>query len=117
MVRNSEKKPMGPLTIDYTINLHKKLQKTTFKKKATRAVRYVKQFGAKVMKTSDVRVDTKLNQFLWSNGIRNVPYRVRVRFSRQRNDDEESGDKFFTLAQYVPVESFKKMKTEKSESA
>ena len=26
----------------------------------------------------DVRIDTKLNKFLWSNGIRNIPKRVRV---------------------------------------
>ena len=27
----------------------------------------------------DVRVDTKLNKFLWSQGIKGVPGRVRVR--------------------------------------
>ena len=37
----------------------------------------------------DVRVDTKLNKFLWSQGIKSVPGRVRVRFARKRNDDEE----------------------------
>merc|ERR1719217_1739199 len=34
--------------------------------------------------TADVRVDTKLNKFLWSNGIRNVPKRVRIRMSRKQ---------------------------------
>ena len=37
----------------------------------------------------DVRVDTKLNKFLWSQGIKAVPGRVRVRMARKRNDDEE----------------------------
>merc|ERR1719238_76181 len=41
------------------------------------------------MGTPDVRIDTKLNKFLWSNGVRNVARRVRVRMSRKRN--EESG--------------------------
>ena len=34
--------------------------------------------------------DTKLNKFLWSNGVRNVPRRVRVRLSRKRNEDEDA---------------------------
>ena len=32
----------------------------------------VKKFAQKVMKTSDVRVDVKLNKAIWSKGIRNV---------------------------------------------
>lgn len=32
----------------------------------------VKDFAKKAMKTSEVRVDVKLNKFLWSKGIRNV---------------------------------------------
>ena len=36
----------------------------------------VKEFAKKAMKTSEVRVDVKLNKFLWSKGIRNVRARV-----------------------------------------
>jgi large subunit ribosomal protein L31e len=36
----------------------------------------VKKFAQKVMKTSDVRVDVKLNKHIWSKGIRNVRSRV-----------------------------------------
>lgn len=42
---------------------------------------------------SDVRVDAKLNKFLFSKGVRNVPTRVRVRLSRKRNEDEEATEK------------------------
>merc|ERR1719363_38071 len=49
------------------------------------------------MSTKDIRIDTKLNKFIGSNGIRNVPRRVRVRLSRKRNEDEESKEKMFTL--------------------
>merc|ERR1719214_165939 len=64
------------------------------------------------MLTADVRVDTKLNKFLWSNGIRNVPKRVRIRMSRKRNEDEDATEKMYTLVQHVPVESFKNLQTE-----
>ena len=43
------------------------------------------------MKTDDVRIDTALNKFVWSNGIRNLPNRVRVRLLRKKNEDAEGG--------------------------
>merc|ERR1719377_458837 len=64
------------------------------------------------MSTKDVRIDTKLNKFVWSAGVRNVPTRVRVRMSRKRNEDEDAKEKMFTLVQHVPVESFKGLQTE-----
>ena len=51
-------------------------------KKAPRAIKEIKKFAQEKMKTTDNRVDTELNKFIWSKGIRNVPYRVRVRLSR-----------------------------------
>jgi ribosomal protein L31E len=53
-----------------------------FKQRAPRAIKEVRKFAQKVMGTSDVRVDVKLNQFLWHSGIKAVPHRVRVRLSR-----------------------------------
>merc|ERR1740120_240368 len=71
------------------------------------------------MSTKDVRIDTKLNKFVWSCGVRNVPKRVRVRMSRKRNEDEDATEKMFTLVQHVPVESFKvcRQKTSKMSEA
>jgi large subunit ribosomal protein L31e len=100
------------VTRDYTINLHKRLHRLGFKKKAPRAVREIKKFAQKAMRTSDVRLDTSLNKFVWSKGIRNVPYRVRVRLSRRKNDDEEAKEKLYTHVSVVEVDSFKFLETE-----
>merc|ERR1712113_232002 len=116
MVKSTSKKggrkSQEPVTRDYTIHLHKLLHKISFKKRAPRAIREIRKFASRAMTTKDVRVDTKLNKFIWSNGIRNVPTRVRVRMSRKRNEDEEAKEKTFTLVQHVPVESFKNLQTE-----
>ena len=61
---------------------------------------------------SDVRIDAKLNKHVWSKGVRNVPYRVRVRLSRKRNEDEEASEKLYTLVQHVEVASVKGLQTE-----
>merc|ERR1719446_1913166 len=65
------------------------------------------------MGTKDVRIDSKLNKYVWSNGIRKTPNRVRVRLSRKMNEDEEADEKLYTLAQLVEVTSFKGLNTEK----
>merc|ERR1711904_131650 len=97
-----------------TINLHKKVMKVAMKKRAPRAVSEIKQYAAKAMSTKDVRIDTKLNKFIFSKGVRNVPSRVRVRLARKRNDDEDAAEKFYTLVQHVevPKNQFKGLLTE-----
>merc|ERR1712071_565910 len=99
------------VTRDYTVNLHKRLHGITFKKRAPRAVKEIKKFAQKTMGTEDVRVDVVLNKFLWSKGVRNVPYRVRVQLERKRNEDEESAEKLYTHVSHVAVTSFKGLQT------
>lgn len=35
------------------------------------------------MGTSDVRLDPKLNQAIWAQGIKTVPHRIRVKLERE----------------------------------
>ena len=43
-----------------------------FKKRAPRAIKAIKRFAEKQMRTPDVRIDTKLNKAVWSKGVRCV---------------------------------------------
>jgi len=95
----------GPsvVTRDATINLHKRLHGVGFKKKAPRAIAEIKKFVSLKMGTKDVRVDSELNKYVWQKGIRNVPYRVRVRMSRRINDDDdEEGEA--SVSRLAPVQ-------------
>ncbi|OCT95253.1 hypothetical protein XELAEV_18012938mg [Xenopus laevis] len=86
------------VTREYTINIHKRIHGIGFKKRAPRALKEIRKFAVKEMRTPDVRIDTRLNKAVWAKGIRNVPYRIRVRLSRKRNEDEDSPNKLYTLA-------------------
>eukprot|EP00310_Coccolithus_braarudii_P019744 CAMPEP_0183335452 /NCGR_PEP_ID=MMETSP0164_2-20130417/3762_1 /TAXON_ID=221442 /ORGANISM="Coccolithus pelagicus ssp braarudi, Strain PLY182g" /LENGTH=122 /DNA_ID=CAMNT_0025504827 /DNA_START=48 /DNA_END=416 /DNA_ORIENTATION=+ len=99
------------VTREYTIHMHKRLHGVTFKKRAKRAVAEVRKFATKMMGTDDVRIDAGLNKAIWSRGIRNIPYRIRVRLSRKRNEDEEAAEKLYTHVTHVPVETFKGLQT------
>lgn len=72
-----------------------------------------KEFSKKLLslKLKAIKLLTKL-----SNISRNPPFRIRVRLSRRRNDDEDSPNKLYTLVTYVPVESFKELQTENVEA-
>uniref|UniRef100_A0A1I7UZT2 Large ribosomal subunit protein eL31 n=1 Tax=Caenorhabditis tropicalis TaxID=1561998 RepID=A0A1I7UZT2_9PELO len=110
MAPKNEKKSRSTInevvTREYTIHIHRRIKGIGSKKRAPRAIDEIKKFAKIQMKTEDVRVDTKLNKFIWSKGIKNVPYRVRVRLSRRRNDDEDSAHKLYTLCTYVPCTNF-----------
>ena len=75
-------------------------------------MREIKKFAAEMMHTKDVRVDEELNKFVWHKGVRNVPYRVRVKLSRRRNEDEESKSKMYTLVTLQTVATTKGTTTE-----
>ncbi|XP_053563614.1 60S ribosomal protein L31 isoform X2 [Bombina bombina] len=99
------------VTREYTINVHKRIHGIGFKRRAPRALKEIRKFAMKEMRTPDVRIDTRLNKAVWAKGIRNVPFRIRVRLSRKRNEDEDSPNKLYTLVTYVPVTTFKGLQT------
>eukprot|EP01115_Flamella_aegyptia_P009612 TRINITY_DN41171_c0_g1_i1.p1 TRINITY_DN41171_c0_g1~~TRINITY_DN41171_c0_g1_i1.p1 ORF type:complete len:121 (-),score=58.79 TRINITY_DN41171_c0_g1_i1:34-396(-) len=109
--KKGTKKEAQPVAREYTINLHKRVFGTQFKRRSPKAIKEIKKFAQKAMGTKDVRVDVKLNQFLWSQGVKNPPHRIRVKLSRKRNEDEDAKEKMYTLVTHVPVTSFKKLVT------
>ncbi|XP_068956573.1 large ribosomal subunit protein eL31-like [Petaurus breviceps papuanus] len=96
-------------TMEYTINIHKRIHGVGFKKCTPRALKEICKFAMKEMGTPDVHIDTRLNKVVWAKGIRNVLYRIQVHLSRKRNEDEDSPNKLYTLVTYVPVTTFKSL--------
>lgn len=90
-------KDLEAKTLKTTLNLHRRLYKVTFKRKAPTAIKQIKDAARKALYTEDVRVDPALNQHLWRNGIRNLDRRINVVFERKKNEDEEAKHKFYTL--------------------
>ncbi|EMP27361.1 60S ribosomal protein L31 [Chelonia mydas] len=99
------------VTREYIINIHKRIQGVGFKKRASRALKEIRTFAVKEMRTPDVHIDTRLNKAVWAKAIRNVPYWIHVRLSRKRNEDEDSPNKLYMLVTYVPVTTFKSLQT------
>jgi large subunit ribosomal protein L31e len=108
----------------------KQVHGVQFKKRAPRAIKEIRKFAEKAMVstrpkggqcgpslltagkgTRDVRLDPQLNKKVWESGIKGVPYRLRVRISRKRNDEEEAKEKLYSYVQAVNVKNPKGLQT------
>ncbi|KAJ5379800.1 60S ribosomal protein L31 [Penicillium cataractarum] len=96
---------------EYTINLHKRCHGVSFKKRAPRAIKEIRAFAEKAMGTKDVRVDPALNKKVWEAGIKGVPFRLRIRISRKRNDEEGAKERLYSHVQAVNVKNPKGLHT------
>ncbi|KAJ5303606.1 hypothetical protein N7476_010405 [Penicillium atrosanguineum] len=96
---------------EYTINLHKRVHGVSFKKRAPRAIKEIRAFAEQAMGTKDVRVDPALNKKVWEAGIKGVPFRIRVRISRKRNDEEGAKERLYSHVQAVNVKNPKGLHT------
>lgn len=99
------------VTRELTIHVGSLVRTYGPKRRAPRAIKMIRREASRMMGTSDVRIDTSLNKEVWKQGIKNVPKRVRVRFHRKRNDDEDAKEPLFTLVTVVPTTDFKGLQT------
>ncbi|KAJ5909418.1 hypothetical protein N7504_004061 [Penicillium tannophilum] len=96
---------------EYTINLHRRCHGVSFKKRAPRAIKEIRAFAEHAMGTKDVRLDPQLNKKVWEAGIKGVPFRLRVRISRKRNDEEGAEERLYSHVQAVNVKNPKGLHT------
>ena len=90
-------KSLEPITRVHIVNLHRRLYKTTFKKKAPKGIKQIKQLAQETMFTRDVRIDPELNKEIWRHGVRNTARRVKVSFERKKNEDDEATESMYTV--------------------
>lgn len=58
-----------------------------------------------------------MNKKVWEAGIKGVPYRLRVRISRKRNDEEGATERLYSYVQAVNVKDAKGLQTALVEDA
>uniref|UniRef100_G1TS06 60S ribosomal protein L31 n=1 Tax=Oryctolagus cuniculus TaxID=9986 RepID=G1TS06_RABIT len=105
--KSSEKKGRSAInevvTREYTINIHKRIHGVGFKKHAPRALKEIRKFAMKDMGTPDVCIDTRLNKAVWAKGIRNVPYRIHVRWPKCLGPCTRMGDLEEALGSWLQI--------------
>lgn len=77
----------------------------------------IANISALLQGTHDVRLDPQLNKKVWEAGVKGVPFRLRVRISRKRNDEEGAKEKLYSYVQAVNVKNAKGLQTALVEDA
>ena len=70
---------MAKLERTYTIPLRRDFAKVPKYKRSKRAIKHIKDFIVKHMKTEDVKLGKSLNEKVWMHGIKNPPGKVTVK--------------------------------------
>ena len=73
-----EETPKTVLERTYVIPLRMETLKAPAYRKAKKAITAVKQFIAKHMKSSDIKLGKYLNLHIWKDGIKNPPNKVKI---------------------------------------
>lgn len=73
------------------------------KKKAPKAMKEIRKFAQKAVVTTDVRVDVKLNKHVLEPWVTECARRVRVRIARERTDEEDAKEEFYSLVTVADI--------------
>ncbi|KAI4287952.1 MAG: hypothetical protein L6R35_002789 [Caloplaca aegaea] len=109
--KTAAKKPTKQRSAIGDVVSREQVHGVSFKKRAPRAIKEIRDFAVKAMNTRDVRLDPQLNKKVWESGIKGVPFRLRVRISRKRNDEEGAKEKLYSYVQAVNVKNPKGLST------
>ena len=79
-----EEKPKTVLERTYNVPLRKEFQKVGKWRRTEKAVKALREFVSKHMKSENVIIGKYINQLLWESGIKNPPHHVKV--TAQKDD-------------------------------
>lgn len=82
MAKKKEESSKIVLERNYVIPLRRETLKVPNFKKANKAIRTIKKFISKHMKSETVAVGKHLNLFVWKHGAKNPPHKVQVTASK-----------------------------------
>ena len=102
------------IAYETTIHVAKLIKGKTFSRRAPNAVKKIRLFAQRLMKTKDNRIDASLNTELWSRGIKGTPRRVRVLIQRKGAESTEKSGKrkhLYTIISAVKVPTTKGLTT------
>ena len=85
MAKKEEEGPKVVLEREYNVPLRREFQKSPNWKKTKKAVKALKEFLQKHMKSDDVKLGRYLNEELWKHGMKNPPHHVKVIAKKEDN--------------------------------
>ncbi|MCS4539785.1 MAG: 60S ribosomal protein L31 [Thaumarchaeota archaeon] len=73
-----------PLIRIYTVPLRRAFEAPRYRRTKV-AIRLIREFATRHMKSEEVKLDEDLNRYLWSRGIGNPPRRVKLEMEKDKD--------------------------------
>lgn len=108
MAKKKEEKSKTVMERTYNVPLRKEFQKAPKWRRTKKAVKALREFIAKHMKSDEVKIGKYLNLKLWKHGIKNPPHHIKVRAIKN-----DKGVVFVELAELPKEAILEKEKAEK----
>jgi len=106
------KKEIKMIERTYNVPLRKEFQKVPRWQKSQKAVKALRQFLSKHMKSDNVKIGKSINEEMWKHGIKNPPHHVKVNVTK--DDKGEVKAELFGMKKKEDKKG-KKVKIEKVE--
>jgi len=84
-VKSEEKKEKIKMR-EMIINIRKQVLKAPLQKRAKKAVRSLSDVIRRIAKNRKVKISAKLNNYIWSRGIKNPPTKIPVKIIEKENE-------------------------------
>ncbi len=110
MAKKEEKK----IERTYNVPLRKEFRKVPRWRKTKKAVRALKEFLAKHMKSDNVKLSKEINEQLWKHGIKNPPHHIKVNVTKDSEGKVEA--ELFGVKKEGKVEKKAEVKKEEKEA-
>ena len=82
MAKKKEEKPKTVMERTYNVPLRKEFQKAPKWRRTKKAVKALREFIIKHMKSEEVKIGKYLNLKLWKHGIKNPPHHIKVKAAK-----------------------------------
>jgi len=68
----------------YTIPLGR-IKNVPRTKRAPRAIRFIREFLKKHMKSDDIKLDSSINEKIWGRGIQKIPPKIKIKAVKEED--------------------------------
>ena len=64
---------------ELTVNIRREVLKAPIQKRAKKAIKVLREIVEKIVKNKEVKLSARLNEYIWSRGIRKPPTKIPIK--------------------------------------
>jgi len=83
-VKNEERKEEVKIR-EMIINIRRYVLNAPLQKRAKKAMKVLKEIIKRIVKKKEIKISTRLNEYIWSRGIKKPPTKIHIKIIEKEN--------------------------------